>query len=90
MPIGTTILQHTVYRYSGPVWVDDMDLVWIITVALFGSMTWILFESLQWPRLGHTIQYSLYITVSYSDIIFGYIQFRPMIHFFGICKHDIR
>ena len=37
MPIGITILQHTVYRQSDPVWVDDMDLVWIITVAPFGS-----------------------------------------------------
>ena len=34
MPI---ILQHTVYRQSDPVWVDDMDLVWIIIVAPFGS-----------------------------------------------------
>ena len=30
MPIGITILQHTVYRQSGPVWVDDMDPVWVI------------------------------------------------------------
>ena len=45
MPIGITLLQHTVYRQSGPVWVndmnpvwvDDMDPVWIITVASFGS-----------------------------------------------------
>ena len=37
MPIGITMLQHTVYRQSDPVWVDDMDLVWIITVASFGS-----------------------------------------------------
>ena len=31
MPIGTQLLQHTVYRYRGPVWVDDIDPVWIIT-----------------------------------------------------------
>ena len=37
MPIEITMLQHTVYRQSGHVWVDDMDLVWIITVAPFGS-----------------------------------------------------
>ena len=37
MPIGITMLQHTVYRQSGPVWVDDMDPIWIITVAPFGS-----------------------------------------------------
>ena len=24
-------LQHTIYRYRGPVWVDDIDPVWIIT-----------------------------------------------------------
>ena len=37
MSIGITILQHIVYRQSGPVWVDDMDPVWIITVAPFDS-----------------------------------------------------
>ena len=37
MPIGITMMQHTVYRHSGPVWVDDMDPIWIITVAPFGS-----------------------------------------------------
>ena len=37
MPIGITMLQHTVYRQSGTVWVDDMDPVWIIVVAPFGS-----------------------------------------------------
>ena len=31
MPIGTQLLQHTVYRYRGPVWVDDIDPIWIIT-----------------------------------------------------------
>ena len=36
MPIEITILQHTVYRQSGPVWVDDMDPVWIIIVVSFG------------------------------------------------------
>ena len=37
MPIGIHLLQHTVYRYRGPVWVDDIDLVWIIIAAPFGS-----------------------------------------------------
>ena len=36
MPIGTQLLQHIVYRYRGPVWVDDIDPVWIIIVAPFG------------------------------------------------------
>ena len=31
MPIETQLLQHTVYRYQGPIWVDDIDLVWIIS-----------------------------------------------------------
>ena len=30
MSIGITMLQHTVYKQSGPVWVDDMDHVWVI------------------------------------------------------------
>ena len=41
MPIGTQLLQHTVYRYRGPVWVDDIDPVWIIIAAPFRShSTW--------------------------------------------------
>ena len=37
MLVGITMLQHTVYRQSGSIWVDDMDPVWIITMAPFGS-----------------------------------------------------
>ena len=37
MPIGIHLLHHTVYRYRGLVWVDDIDLVWIIIAAPFGS-----------------------------------------------------
>ena len=72
MPIGIQLLQHTVYRYRGPVWVDNIDPVWIIIAA----------------RLGHTkitVSYSdstfgyiqIEITVSYSDSTFRYIQFFP-------------
>ena len=45
MPIGIQLLQDTdtdtVYRYRGPVWVDDIDPVWIM-VAPKGSLhsTW--------------------------------------------------
>ena len=35
MPIRTQLLQHTVYRYRGPVLIDDIDLVWIIIEAPF-------------------------------------------------------
>ena len=49
MPIGTQLLQHTVYRYRGPVWVDDIDPVWINIAALFGSHS-------TWHRsLSHTV-----------------------------------
>ena len=76
MPIGIQLLQHTVHRYQGPIWVDDIDPVWIIIVA----------------RLGHTginVSYSdntfgyiqIEITVSYNDSTFGYIQFFSRIHF---------
>ena len=34
MPIGIQLLQHTVYRYRGPVWVDDIDPDWIIIATL--------------------------------------------------------
>ena len=37
MSIGITMLQHTVYKQSDPVWVNDMNTIWIITVAPFGS-----------------------------------------------------
>ena len=43
MPIGITMLQHTVYKQSDLIWVDDMDPVWIITVAPFGSYNTIQF-----------------------------------------------
>ena len=37
MPIGVQLLQHTVYRYRDPVLVDDIDPIWIIVAAPFGS-----------------------------------------------------
>ena len=37
MSIGIQLLQHIVYRYRGPIWVDDIDPVWIIIAAPFGS-----------------------------------------------------
>ena len=43
MPIGITMLQHTVYKQSDPIWVDDIDPVWIITVAPFRSYNTIQF-----------------------------------------------
>ena len=29
MPIGIQLLQHPTYRYRGPVWVDDIDPIWL-------------------------------------------------------------
>ena len=37
MLIGIAMLQYIIYRQSGPVLVNDMDPVWIITVTPFGS-----------------------------------------------------
>ena len=42
MPIGIQLLQHTIYRYLGPVWVDDIDPrldhyrgpVWVIQIEI--------------------------------------------------------
>ena len=34
MPIGIQLLQHTVYRYRGPIWVNDIDLVWVIQIEI--------------------------------------------------------
>ena len=55
MHIGTQLLQHRVYRYQGPVWVDDIDPVWIIT----------------WHRsLSHTVMIpsGLYSTLRYKQL----------------------
>ena len=35
MPIRTQLLQHIVYRYRDPVWVDDIDPVLIIIAATY-------------------------------------------------------
>ena len=40
MPIGIQLLQHTIYRFRGPVRFDDIDPIWIIIVAPFGSYRW--------------------------------------------------
>ena len=42
MPIGIQLLQHTIYRYRGPVWVNDIDPrldhysgpVWVIQIEI--------------------------------------------------------
>ena len=34
MPIGIQLLQHTIYKYRGPVWVDDIDPVWVIQIEI--------------------------------------------------------
>ena len=78
MPIRIQFLQHIVYKYRGPVWVDNIDPVWIIIVA----------------PLGHTeiaVSYSdstfgyiqIEITVSYSDSTFGYIRIKNSDSTFG-------
>ena len=34
MPIGIQLLQHTIYRNRRPVWVDDIDPVWVIQIEI--------------------------------------------------------
>ena len=55
--LGIQLLQHT--DIVGLVWVDDMDPVLVITVALFRSYS----------------KAQIEIIVSYSDSTLGYIQF---------------
>ena len=57
------------------------DLVWVDDM----DPVWIITMAPFWSY--NIVQF---ITVLYSDSTFSYIQFRPMIHFFGICRHDIR
>ena len=64
MPIGTQLLQHTVYRsrldhYSGPVWVIQIEVTVSYSDDTFGYI-------------------QIDITVSYSDSTFGYIQLFPV------------
>ena len=55
--LGIQLLQHT--DIVGPIWVDDMDPIWVITTAPFRSYG----------------KAHIEITVSYSDSTLGYIQF---------------
>ena len=55
MPIGTQLLQHTVYRYRGPVWVDDIDPVWIITWHRSLSRTVMILLGIYGPFGSHII-----------------------------------
>ena len=54
MPIGTQLLQHIVYRYRGPVWVDDIDPIWIITWHRSLSLTMMIASGIR-PHLGHIL-----------------------------------
>ena len=58
--LGIKLLQHT--DIVGPILVDDMDPVWVITAAPFGSYN----------------KTHIEIIVSHSDSTLGYIQFFPI------------
>ena len=58
--LGIQLLQHT--DIVSLVWVDDMDPVLVITVALFRSYS----------------KAQIEIIVSYNDSTLGYIQFFPV------------
>ena len=47
MPIGVQLLQHTVYIYRDPVWVDDIDPVWVIQIEITVSYGDSTFEYIQ-------------------------------------------
>ena len=47
MPIGVQLLQHTTYRYRGPVWVDDIDPVWVIQIEIIVSYSDSTFRHIQ-------------------------------------------
>ena len=53
MLIGTQLLQHTVYRYRGPVWVDDIDSVHYRHRSL--SRTVMISSGIYMARLGHIL-----------------------------------
>ena len=37
MPIGVQLLHHTIYKYRGPVCVDDIDPIWVIQIEIIVS-----------------------------------------------------
>ena len=71
MPIGTRLLQHTVYKYRGPVWVIQIEVTISYSDDTFGYI-----------QIEVTVLYNddtfgyiqIEIIVSYSDSTFGYIQ----------------
>ena len=66
------LLQDIVYIYIGPVWVDDIDPVWIITWHRSLSRTLMIPSGIYSPVW--VTYYKAYVTVSYSDNTFRYIQ----------------
>ena len=73
MLIGTQLLQHRVYRYRGPVWVDDIDPVWIITWHRSLSRTVIIPSGIYDPFGSHiTWHRSLSRTVMIPSGIYRY------------------
>ena len=64
MPIGIQLLQHTVYRYRGLIWVDDIDPVWIIIAAPFGSY--------RYGSLSHTV---IVLSGTYSSFPYPLLKF---------------
>ena len=73
MPIGKIqLLQHTIYRYRSPVWVDDIDPIWIITWHRSLSRTVMIPSGICGPVW--VTYYMEWVIVSHSDDTFGYIQ----------------
>ena len=59
MPIGIQLLQHTIYRYRGPIGVDDIDPVWVIQIEVTVSYN------------DSTFGYILFFSVSTSKVFAG-------------------
>ena len=84
MPIGTQLLQHTVYRYRGPGLVDDIDSVWIITWHRSLSRIVMIPSGIYNPVW--VTYYRAWVTFSYSNDTFGYIQYLLVQTFFSCIR----
>ena len=72
MPIRTHLLQHIVYIYRGPVWVDDIYPVWIITWHRSLSLTVMIPSGIYRPFGSHiTWNRSLSRTMMIPSGIYG-------------------
>ena len=67
MSIGIQLLQHTFYRYRGPVWVVDIDPIWVIIAVPI----WVIQIEITISYSDSTFRYIQFFPVSTSKVYAG-------------------